>query len=179
MARSSGSRRPGRGRGDRRIARAVHRWMAVSLPCSSSMCAHPLQAAAPSSHGWMGPISLHRLLGPFAPAAAPRAAAAAGGGLLREEAARYGALRRGWPEGEPPQRQGRRRMALGGLARTCSTPSRPGLRRARRGRREAVSRGGSGCREEGGGVRGRRGRVGAAEGQRRQIWKRNADAGNG
>ena len=178
MARSSGSRRPGRGRGDRRIARAVRRWMAVSLPCSSSMCAHPLQAAAPSSHGWMGPISLHRLLGPFAPAAAPRAAAAAGAGLLREEAARYGPCEGAGRKENLLRARGDRGWRRG-LARTCSTPSRPGLRRARRGRREAVSRGGSGCREEGGGVRGRRGRVGAAEGQRRQIWKRNADAANG
>jgi len=169
MARSSGSRRPGRGRGDRRIARATRRWMAVSLPCSSSMCAHPLQAAAPSSHGWMGPISLHRLLAPSALAAAPRAAAATGAGLLHEEAARYGALRWGWPKGEPPQRQGRRRMALGGLQE-------PAARRRGRGRGAAVSRGGSECREEGGDVRGWRGRVGAAEGQRRQIWKGNADA---
>jgi len=103
MARSSGSRGPRWGRGDRRITRAARRWMVESPTCSSLMCAHPLQAAAaaaaedhPSLHGWMGA----HLPTPPAPAAAPRASSVK---TLPGTRPCKGAGR----EGERPQRQGR------------------------------------------------------------------------
>jgi len=64
-----------------------------------------------------------RLLAPPAPAAAPRVAAAAGAGLLREDAARYWALRRGRP--------GRRTSSMVGAAED-------GARGARENRQHAV-----------------------------------------